>query len=202
MNAGLLGMAGGPQRIVCLTEETTEWLYLLGEERRIAGISGYTVRPRRARDEKPKVSAFLNAKIDKILELRPDCVFGFSDLQADIEVLEREFSDLDEIWKSEKAALQGSTKIKEQIEQARLELEGAQRRQDYARMSEIQYGRLPELEKQLAAAQEAESKDFKLLQDKVTAEEIAEAACPGVAEPVAPRPVPLAQAPLGRLVTN
>ena len=74
----------GPQRIVCLTEETTEWLYLLGEEARIVGISGYTVRPRRAREEKPKVSAFLNAKIDKILALEPDCVFGFSDLQADI----------------------------------------------------------------------------------------------------------------------
>jgi iron complex transport system substrate-binding protein len=74
----------GPQRIVCLTEETTEWLYLLGEERRIVGISGYTVRPRRARDEKPKVSAFLSAKIDKILALEPDCVLGFSDLQADI----------------------------------------------------------------------------------------------------------------------
>ena len=74
----------GPQRIVCLTEETTEWLYLLGQEARIVGISGYTVRPRRAREEKPRVSAFLSAKIDKILDLRPDCVFGFSDLQADI----------------------------------------------------------------------------------------------------------------------
>jgi iron complex transport system substrate-binding protein len=74
----------GPRRIVCLTEETTEWLYLLGEEARIVGISGYTVRPRRAREEKPKVSAFLTAKIDKILELQPDCVFGFSDLQAEI----------------------------------------------------------------------------------------------------------------------
>ncbi len=73
-----------PRRIVCLTEETTEWLYLLGEEARIVGISGYTVRPRRAREEKPKVSAFLTAKIDRILDLRPDCVFGFSDLQADI----------------------------------------------------------------------------------------------------------------------
>ena len=73
-----------PQRIVCLTEETTEWLYLLGQEHRIVGISGYTVRPRRAREEKPKVSAFLSAKIDKILALEPDCVFGFSDLQADI----------------------------------------------------------------------------------------------------------------------
>lgn len=73
-----------PQRIVCLTEETTEWLYLLGQEARIVGISGYTVRPRRAREEKPRVSAFLSAKVDKILALEPDCVFGFSDLQADI----------------------------------------------------------------------------------------------------------------------
>lgn len=76
--------AYGPQRIVCLTEEPTEWLYLLGEERRIVGISGYTVRPPRAREEKPKVSAFLSAKIDKIVDLQPDCVIGFSDLQADI----------------------------------------------------------------------------------------------------------------------
>jgi iron complex transport system substrate-binding protein len=83
--AGTQGTAGlGPQRIVCLTEEPTEWLYMLGEERRIVGISGYTVRPPRAREEKPKVSAFLNAKIDKIVELQPDCVIGFSDLQADI----------------------------------------------------------------------------------------------------------------------
>ena len=73
-----------PQRIVCLTEETTEWLYLLGQEARIVGISGYTVRPAQARRDKPKVSAFLSAKIDKILALKPDCVFGFSDLQADI----------------------------------------------------------------------------------------------------------------------
>ena len=74
----------GPQRIVCLTEEPTEWLYLLGEERRIVGISGYTVRPPQARVDKPKVSAFLSAKIDKIVALKPDCVIGFSDLQADI----------------------------------------------------------------------------------------------------------------------
>lgn len=73
-----------PERIVCLTEETTETLYLLGEERRIVGISGFTVRPPRARREKPKVSAFTSAKIDRILELRPDLVLGFSDLQADI----------------------------------------------------------------------------------------------------------------------
>ena len=76
--------ASYPERIVCLTEETTETLYLLGEERRIVGISGYTVRPPRARREKPRVSAFLSAKTDKILELKPDLVLGFSDLQADI----------------------------------------------------------------------------------------------------------------------
>jgi iron complex transport system substrate-binding protein len=80
----LLHFQPGPQRIVCLTEETTEWLYLLGQEQRIVGISGYTVRPKRARDEKPRVSAFLSAKIEKIMELQPDCVLGFSDLQADI----------------------------------------------------------------------------------------------------------------------
>jgi ATP-dependent Clp protease ATP-binding subunit ClpB len=97
-----------------------------------------------------------------------------ADLQAEIATLEREFSDLDEIWKSEKASLQGATRIKEQIEQARLDLEAAHRQQDFARMSEIQYGRLPDLEKQLQAAQEAEHTGFTLLQDKVTAEEIAE----------------------------
>ena len=84
---GIQLLIQGPSRIVCLTEETTEWLYLLGQEARIVGISGYTVRPRRARAEKPKVSAFLSAKIDKILALEPDCVFGFSDLQADIAAL-------------------------------------------------------------------------------------------------------------------
>lgn len=74
----------GPQRIICLTEEPTETLYLLGEEHRIVGISGFTVRPARARQEKPKVSAFLSAKIDKILALQPDLAIGFSDIQADI----------------------------------------------------------------------------------------------------------------------
>jgi iron complex transport system substrate-binding protein len=73
-----------PQRIVCLTEETTEWLYLLGQEQRIVGISGYTVRPPRARQEKPRISSFLDGKIDRIVALQPDLVFGFSDLQADI----------------------------------------------------------------------------------------------------------------------
>jgi iron complex transport system substrate-binding protein len=72
----------GPHRIVCLTEETTEWLYLLGQESRIVGISGYTVRPRRARQEKPRVSAFLDGRIDRIVALEPDLVIGFSDMQA------------------------------------------------------------------------------------------------------------------------
>ncbi len=74
----------GAQRIVCLTEETTETLYLLGEQARIVGISGFTVRPPQARKEKPKVSAFTSAKIEKILALKPDLVIGFSDLQANI----------------------------------------------------------------------------------------------------------------------
>ena len=73
-----------PERIVCLTEEPTEVLYALGEERRIVGISGFTVRPPRARQEKPKVSAFTSAKLDRILELQPDLAIGFSDIQADI----------------------------------------------------------------------------------------------------------------------
>ena len=72
-----------PNRIVCLTEETTETLYLLGEGDRIVGISGYTVRPPEARS-KPKVSAFINARFDKIEALKPDLILAFSDLQADI----------------------------------------------------------------------------------------------------------------------
>ncbi len=73
-----------PERIVCLTEETTETLYLLGEDWRIVGISGFTVRPARARREKPRVSAFTSARTDRIIALKPDLVLGFSDLQADI----------------------------------------------------------------------------------------------------------------------
>src|SRR3989440_8156047 len=73
-----------PERIVCLTEETVETLYLLGEQDRIVGISGYVVRPARARREKPRVSAFTSANIDKILALKPDLVLTFSDLQAEI----------------------------------------------------------------------------------------------------------------------
>jgi iron complex transport system substrate-binding protein len=80
----MLMSVGFPQRIVCLTEEPTEVLYALGEQDRIVGISGFTVHPARARREKPKVSAFTSAKIDRILALKPDFVVGFSDLQADI----------------------------------------------------------------------------------------------------------------------
>src|SRR5947207_3165685 len=72
-----------PGRIVCLTEETTETLYLLGQGDRVVGVSGYTVRPMAAR-EKPKVSAFINARFDKIEALKPDLILAFSDLQADI----------------------------------------------------------------------------------------------------------------------
>ncbi len=73
-----------PKRLICMTEETTEMLYILGEQDRIVGVSGFTVRPPEARKQKPKISAFTSAKIDKILELKPDLVLGFSDLQADI----------------------------------------------------------------------------------------------------------------------
>jgi len=73
-----------PSRIVCLTEETVETLYLLGEEHRIAGVSGYAVRPLRVRKEKPRVSAFISADFEKIIALQPDLVLTFSDLQADI----------------------------------------------------------------------------------------------------------------------
>ncbi|MBL8354845.1 MAG: ATP-dependent chaperone ClpB [Delftia acidovorans] len=96
------------------------------------------------------------------------------DLEVEIEKLGREFSDLEEIWKSEKAAIQGTTNIKGEIEKLRLEKDAALRRGDLTRVSEIEYGRLPQLEKQLAAAHETEQKGFKLLQQQVTAEEIAE----------------------------
>src|SRR3990170_3634918 len=77
-------MTHPPERIVCLTEETVETLYPLGEQDRIAGVSGYAVRPPQVRKEKPRVSAFISADIPKILDLRPDLVLTFSDLQADI----------------------------------------------------------------------------------------------------------------------
>jgi len=96
-----------------------------------------------------------------------------SDLQEQIERMEREFSDLEEVWKSEKAALQGTTHIKEELEQARLDMETARRAGDLARMSELQYGRIPELQKQLDMAAQAEMQETSLLRNKVTDEEIA-----------------------------
>jgi ATP-dependent Clp protease ATP-binding subunit ClpB len=95
-------------------------------------------------------------------------------LQGEIDALEREFSDLEEIWKAEKAAVQGASHIKEELERARLEFETAHRASDFARASEIQYGRIPELEKRLAAAEGAETQAMQLLRNKVTDEEIAE----------------------------
>jgi iron complex transport system substrate-binding protein len=95
----------GPQRIVCLTEEPTEVLYALGAQDRIVGISGFTVRPPRARKEKPKVSAFTSAKIGEILKLEPDFVVGFSDIQADIaaELVRRGV----EVWIANHRSVQG-----------------------------------------------------------------------------------------------
>jgi len=99
------GCMAGPQRIVCLTEEPTETLYLLGEQHRIVGISGFTVRPAAARREKPKVSAFTSAKIDAILALQPDFAIGFSDIQADIaaELIRRGV----EVWISNHRSVDG-----------------------------------------------------------------------------------------------
>jgi ATP-dependent Clp protease ATP-binding subunit ClpB len=94
-------------------------------------------------------------------------------LEDEISKLEREYSDLEEVWKSEKAALQGSTHVKEELERARLDLETAQRAGDLVRMSELQYGRIPELEKQLDLAANVEMQDMKLLINKVGEEEIA-----------------------------
>ena len=96
------------------------------------------------------------------------------ELEEKITVMEREFSDLDEIWKSEKAAVQGTTHIKEELERARAELETAMRAQDLARMSELQYGQIPELEKQLKDAKKVEQGEFQLLRNRVTEDEIAE----------------------------
>ena len=96
------------------------------------------------------------------------------DLEAEIEKLEREYADLEELWKSEKAAMQGATHLKEELERARLELEQAHRASDLSRASELQYGRIPELEKELQQAQAMESKDYELVRNRVTDEEVAE----------------------------
>jgi iron complex transport system substrate-binding protein len=94
-----------PHRIVCLTEEPTEVLYALGEEERIVGISGFTVRPARARREKPKVSAFTSAKLDRILDLDPDFVVGFSDMQS--EIAQALIKAGVEVWISNHRSVQG-----------------------------------------------------------------------------------------------
>lgn len=95
----------GPQRIVCLTEEPTETLYALGQQDRIVGISGFTVRPAQARKDKPKVSAFTSAKVEEILKLQPDLAIGFSDIQADIaaELIKRGV----EVWISNHRSVDG-----------------------------------------------------------------------------------------------
>jgi ATP-dependent Clp protease ATP-binding subunit ClpB len=95
-------------------------------------------------------------------------------LETELESLERQYSDLEEIWKAEKAEVQGASQIKEELERARVELETARRAGDLARMSELQYGKIPELEKRLAAAGEHEKKEKRLLRNRVTDEEVAE----------------------------
>ena len=106
-------------------------------------------------------------------------------LEETLAQLEREYADLEEIWKSEKASLQGASGIKEELEKTKLELENARRRSDLARMAELQYGRIPELEKRLAEAQTAETKQTQLVRNKVTEEEIAEVVSKWTGIPVA-----------------
>ena len=108
-----------------------------------------------------------------------------TDLEAQLAELEREFADLDEVWKAEKAAMQGATHIKEELERARLELETAHRANDLARMSELQYGRIPELEKRLEEAMQAENQETTLLRNNVTEEEVAEIVSKWTGIPVA-----------------
>jgi ATP-dependent Clp protease ATP-binding subunit ClpB len=107
------------------------------------------------------------------------------DIEAQLDDLEKQFSDLDEIWKSEKAAMQGTTHIKEELERARAEMETALRAQDLARISELQYGRIPELEQQLESAGEQDQMDNQLLRNKVTEEEVAEVVSRWTGVPVA-----------------
>ncbi len=97
-----------------------------------------------------------------------------SELEAEIQKLEKEYADLDEVWRSEKSTLQGAQKIKEALEQARFDLDAAHRASDLAKMSELQYGKIPELEKQLQAASEVKTSENKLLRNKVTDTEVAE----------------------------
>ena len=106
-------------------------------------------------------------------------------LEETLAGLGKEYADLDELWKSEKAAMQGATHIKEELERARIELEAARRAQDLGRMSELQYGRIPELEQRLVAAQAAEARETQLVRNKVTDEEIAEVVSKWTGIPVA-----------------
>ncbi len=108
-----------------------------------------------------------------------------ADLDSDIGALEKEFADLDEVWTSEKAAMQGTTHLKEELERSRIELETAHRAGDLTRMSELQYGRIPELEKQLTAAAEVEQRERVLVRNKVTDEEVAEVVSKWTGIPVA-----------------
>lgn len=109
----------------------------------------------------------------------------FDLLEEDIQQLEKEFADLEEVWKAEKAALQGATHVKEELDRARIDLDAARRAGDLGRMSELQYGRIPVLEKQLAAAQAAETQEMTLLRNNVTEEEIAEVVSRWTGIPVA-----------------
>jgi len=124
-------MMHGPRRIVCLTEEPTELLYALGEQDRIVGISGFTVRPPRARKEKPKVSAFTSARIGEILKLKPDFAIGFSDIQADIarELIAHGI----EVWISNHRSV---ADILEYIRRLGALVGAAQKAEDYARGAE------------------------------------------------------------------
>ncbi|MFQ5642741.1 MAG: ATP-dependent chaperone ClpB [Thiogranum sp.] len=133
-------------------------------------------------DSKPEVMDRLERRLIQLkiereaLQKESDeaSVKRLGNLQEEIDSLEREYSDLEEIWKAEKAAVQGSSHVKEELERARKELETAQRAGDLARAGELQYGRIPELEKQLDMASQAEMQEMKLLRNKVTEEEIAE----------------------------
>lgn len=129
----------GPRRIVCLTEEPTEVLYALGEQHRIVGISGFTVRPAIARKEKPKVSAFTSAKIGEILKLKPDFVIGFSDIQA--EIASALIQQGVEVWISNHRSVEG---ILEYIQRLGAIVGCAQKANDYAGSLRINLAKVAE----------------------------------------------------------
>jgi iron complex transport system substrate-binding protein len=146
----------GPQRIVCLTEEPTEVLYALGEQDRIVGISGFTVRPPRARREKPKVSAFISAKIGEILKLAPDLVIGFSDIQADIA---RELIAAGvEVWISNHRSVAG---ILDYIRRLGALVGAADRAEALARAAEAHIIQVENAALELAASELAASKSWR-----------------------------------------